>query len=116
MHPTTTTNKQTNKQKTKVSWAPYFTVILQWKKGKKFEHGKYLGNPNPIFYLLFFFSFFPPLPSSRNPNELVILLGESTWAWSFMKGYLLWAHTHTHTPSKGLFVYMHFLVEQRRLY
>jgi hypothetical protein len=44
---------ETNKQ-TKVSWAPYFRVILQWK-GKKFELGKYLGNPKPVFYPFFFF-------------------------------------------------------------
>jgi len=45
-------------------------------EGEEFDLGKYLGNPKPSFYLLLP----PPLPSSRNPNELVILLGESTWA------------------------------------
>jgi hypothetical protein len=49
---------QTNKQ-TKVSWAPNFRVILQWK-GKKFELHKYLGNPKPVFYLCFFL--FPSFP------------------------------------------------------
>jgi len=48
IQPHTHQQLQTNKQ-TKVSWAPYFRVILQWKGKKKFGLGKYLGNPKLVF-------------------------------------------------------------------
>jgi hypothetical protein len=59
LHPPTTRNKQTNKQ-TKLSWAPYFRVILQWKGKRNLALGSTLGTLNLFSSFVFFFL----LPSS----------------------------------------------------